>query len=146
MAPYRRDNRAGRHPFQLFTLYLAFITGVPTVLGLTPRPGSINEALHPAVAYGWALFLTVGSLTAIVGVFCRNRGLGLVLEQLGLGLVGLTSLIYVGCAIYVLGVDSAIQPIAIVAAFGASCLWRYGQLQRILNGVRTEQNRRDGQR
>lgn len=141
MSPLRMDRRlSGRHPFQIFIMTLCFVTGLPTVFGTAPRPGSIEEQLPDWVGFGWALVLTVCSLLAVVGVFLPDRGLGIVLEQLGVAGVGLGALLYVVCAVVTLG-EFQLQ-LGIVAGFGFACLWRWWQLQRILNVVAQESDRR----
>lgn len=136
MSPYRVDARlSGRHPFELFTLYLAFLSGLPTVIGLAPRPGTINDALPHWMAVGWAICLTVGSATALAGIYWKARGTGLILEQLGLAATGLASIVYAATAMYDIGL-AASTAAAIVGGFGISCLWRYKQLQDIIEEAR----------
>lgn len=136
--PYRRDARlSGRHPFELFSLVLGLATGLPITIGVAPEPGTINEVLPDVLAYAWACTLTVGSLVALAGVFWKDRGLGLILEQLGLAFVGLMCLVYGGAAVYVVG-ETAYFPAGLVASFGAACLWRYRQLQGIINNAQAQ--------
>jgi hypothetical protein len=79
---------------------------------------------------------------ALVGVYWKNRAKGLILEQLGLVLVGVMSLGWVACAIYYQGWGAGL-PGAIVGGFGLSCLRRYFQLQQIINAVEREEQRRN---
>lgn len=140
--PYRVDARmSGRHPFEIFTMTLAFATGLPTLLGIQERPSSVMTYLPHIVALLWAIVLTVGSAGALVGVWWKERATGLILEQLGLGLVGLGSVVYAGVAI---GRGIFLIPVGIVAGFGLSCLWRYFQLQSIVDSVQAEELRRKG--
>lgn len=135
MSPYRVDARlSGRHPFELYILYLAFITSLPILLRIAPAPGSVREALPALVPTVWALTLAGGSAVALVGIYWRERATGLILEQLGLALVGVASLIYCVSVLYVVG-SSAGFTVAIVGGFGVSCLRRYWQIQRILDDV-----------
>lgn len=135
MSPYRVDARlSGRHPFELYILYLAFVSSLPILFGLAPAPGSVREALPTIVSTVWALILAGGSLAALVGIYFRERATGLILEQLGLALVGVGNLIYCVCVLYVVG-ESGVFMVAIVGGFGVSCLRRYWQIQRILDDV-----------
>lgn len=134
--PYRTDARlSGRHPFEIFMLVLASLTSLPTVLGRAAKPPSITEALPPLAQFLWALILCLGSTGALVGIWWHNRATGLVVEQLGLALVGITSLIYVVVALFVTGLSI---PIGIVFGFGASCLKRWWDLQGVINEVSAE--------
>lgn len=146
MSPYRTDPlRSGRHPFELFVLTLAFLVSIPTILGATPTPGSINDTLPDWLALSWSVALAGGAGIALFGVFLLNRGVGIILEQLGLGIFAIASMVYTGAAIYSVG-WAALQPVGIVAGFGAACAWRYFQLQGVLNRAQAEQEKRDERR
>lgn len=133
--PYRVDARlTGRHPFELFTLYMAALVGLPTVLGLSPRPGSIDAELPPVVAFGWSLVLTLTALGALLGIYLPNRVWGLLIEQFSLVGVGAAALVYVVCALVSVG-GSAGYPAALIAGFGLACLRRATQLQSVINEV-----------
>lgn len=137
--PYRVDARlTGRHPFELFTLYLCALVGLPTVLGLTPRPGSIDAELPGVVAFTWSLVLALGATGALAGIYWRNRVAGLLTEQFCLVAVGSAALVYVTCALVAVG-ESAGYPAAMIAGFGLSALWRAVQLQSVINEVHTVQ-------
>jgi hypothetical protein len=139
--PYRTDaSMAGRHPFEIFTLILGFITGLPRLLGVTPAPNSITAVLPPVLVLAWSFVLVAGCGVALTGVWWRNRAIGLILEQLGLAFVGVACLVYSGVAIIALGPNASI-PIGIVAAFGVSCLVRWRQIQRTIDFVYGEEKR-----
>jgi len=143
VSPYRTDPlRSGRHPFQLFVLFLAWLVSLPTLFGAAPTPGSINATLPAWLAFSWSVALAAGAGIALVGVFLLNRPIGIILEQLGLGIFGIASVVYTAAALKSLGL-AALQPAGIVAGFGAACLWRYFQLQGVLNRAQAEQKRRD---
>jgi CHASE2 domain-containing sensor protein len=122
---------SGRHPFELFTLFLCVITALPTVLRLTPAPSSINMALPHWLVIAWSITLLVGSVAALLGVYWRDRRTGLITEQFGLAVTGAAALIYAGCIIAV-GTGGVI-PAGIVGGFGLACLWRWKDLQRIID-------------
>lgn len=134
MSPYRVDARlSGRHPFEIFTLFLMFITSFPTVLGIAPPPGSINASMPPWMVFTWSCVLLAGSTTALIGIYMRNRGIGLLTEQFGLAVVGVAACIYAG-AVAVVGFGGPVS-VAIVLGFGVSCLVRWYQIQKAVNGV-----------
>lgn len=146
MSPYRVDPRmSGRHPFELYILYLSVLTGLPVLLGITPRPGSINAVLPTWMAFGWSAFLVGGAIVTLAGVYWRERATGLIAEQLGLALVGVMSVAYSVCLVYIGGLDVALGA-AIVAGFGISCLRRYFQIQEVIDAVHEAEKRglRDG--
>lgn len=135
--PYQTDARlSGRHPFEIFILAFALAVTLPTVLGAAPRPGTVDEALPTAVAFIWSLVMTLGAAVALAGIAWRERGAGLIMEQLGLAAAGLASIVYGGCALYIVG-QAAGFPAGLIIGFGASCGWRYFQLQRIINRARS---------
>jgi hypothetical protein len=139
--PYRTDaSMAGRHPFEIFTLILGFITGLPRLLGVTPAPNSITAVLPPVLVLAWSFVLVAGCGVALTGVWWRNRAIGLILEQLGLAFVGVACIVYSGVAIIALGPNASI-PVGIVAAFGVSCLVRWRQIQRTIDFVYGEEKR-----
>lgn len=136
MSPYHAAGRlAGRHPFELFTLFLMVLSSLPTVLGLSPLPGSLAVELPHWLGFVWACTLLVGSLTAVTGMFLPSRRTGLLCEQFGLATTGVAAIIYAG-AIWAFGFGGPIL-IAIVSGFGLSCLARWWQIQRIINDVTT---------
>lgn len=140
--PYRVDARmTGRHPFELFLLALAFASGLPALIGATPEPGSIEAALPSWGAFLWSLTLVVGSGSALVGIYLRDRATGLIVEQLGLAFVGVAAVVYSGIILYVIGVG-ALFSAGITFAFGVSCLVRWRDIQNIIDAVHEEEKRR----
>jgi hypothetical protein len=140
--PYRTDaSMAGRHPFEIFTLILGLVSGLPRLLGVTPAPNSITSLLPPVLVLAWSAVLVIGCATALTGVWWRNRAIGLILEQLGLAFVGVACIVYSGVALISLGPNASI-PISIVGAFGVSCLVRWRQIQRTIDFVYGEEKRR----
>lgn len=148
MSPYRVDARlSGRHPFEIYLLYLTLLTSLPTLLGITPRPGSIEHAMPGWLQLAWSVTLTLGAANALGGIYLPRRDIGLIMEQLGLALVGTAAVIYFIVAIVDNGVD-ALQPLAIVGGFGAACLKRAWDIQSQVDRVHAEQlarERRDRQ-
>ena len=149
--PYRSDPmQAGRHPFELFTLFLALLTGLPTVLGAIPRPGTIEEALPDVIPVIWSWVLFLGAACALIGIYWRDRATGLIFEQLGLAFVGLASIVYsasiawetTGGGHVSLRQDALIGA-AIMLGFGTSCVCRYFQIQQTLDATHEVQVRRE---
>lgn len=141
MSPYRTDPQmAGRHPFEIFMLLLAAVTSIPSLLGAAPEPGSIEEALPGWASFSWQVALVIGSVMALVGIWWRERATGLILEQLGLALVGVAGVIYAFSVWSVVGVAAAI-PGGIILGFGIACIVRWRQIQRTINAVHAEEKR-----
>ena len=119
-------------PRALFILALCVVVGLPLVFaGATP--GTIAAQLDAAWVAIWGAMLSVGSLLAIVGV-ARQTVNGVILEQVGSVAVGFACLIY-AAAIWGTVQWAGSVPIAIVLGWGASCFWRWGQLQAYLHDV-----------
>lgn len=131
--PYRVDARlTGRHPFELYLLYLTFLTALPTLLGIAPRPGSITHAMPEWLAFSWSLTLTGGAGIALAGIYWFRRDLGLIMEQLGLALTSISCLVYAAVLLSQTGISS-LFPFAILAGYGVSCLVRVRHIQRFFN-------------
>lgn len=141
--PYRVDDRlAGRHPFELFTLYLAFLVALPTVLQIIPEPGSIRALMPAWLSWGWSATLLAGSVTAIAGIYWRNRITGLILEQLGLAGTGVGAAAYAVAVVYIAGTDGLIAG-AFCIGFSVACVRRYFHIQQTLDVTHEVQVRRE---
>jgi hypothetical protein len=136
--PHTTDARfSGRHPFQIFILFLILLISVPILFGVAARPGSITTILPPPAGLVWSIVLAAGSGAALHGVYWRDRGKGLIVEQFGLGLVGLASAVY-GTAILLVGPAGSAVATALTIGLAGACFWRYWQIQRLLNHVKLE--------
>lgn len=132
--PYRTDPRlSGRHPFEIYMLALAAVTGIPSLFG-APEPGSIEAALPSWAVFAWSLVLSLGSVLALLGISLKRRDTGLILEQLGLAFVGAASIIYAVSLWAVAGL-AALFAGGIVFGFGVSCLVRWKDLQETIDAV-----------
>lgn len=132
---------SGRHPYEIFMLILCLLTGIPTMMGVTPTPGSMESQVTPWVSCTWAFFLTFGAATALLGVIWpqpKDKELmsvtALSLEQIGLSAVGGAAIFY-GAAIYSSTGIKALVPLGMIMSFGAASIWRAWQLQRLLQGA-----------
>jgi hypothetical protein len=119
-------------PRALFILSLCVFVGVPLIFA-NATPGTIAAKLDAVWVVVWGLMLSAGSLLALVGAL-RQTVNGVILEQVGSVSVGFACVIY-GTAIWLaIGVAGSV-PIVIVAGWGVSCFWRWGQLQGYLRDV-----------
>lgn len=127
-----------RHPFEVFLLILSIISGLPVALG-NVTPGSVSAALSPWAQRTWGAGLTLGAIVCLLGILMTRPNpravtvsiTGMVIEQVGLVMVGGACMVYVAALIGYVGLD-ALVPASIVLAYGASCLWRWHQIQRLL--------------
>jgi hypothetical protein len=124
-----------RHPFQVFILSLCVISGVPIVIGLKPPPGSLQEFVPPLILEVWGFCLVIGALMGLIGAAWRDRGNGLIVEQLGLTLVGLACCFYAVILGYYTLDRGGLFSAAITLGFGLSCLVRAWQIQQYLKRV-----------
>jgi hypothetical protein len=96
----------------------------------------MEASLPKGLIFAWGVALTVGALLTLVGSFSNQKLKGLLVEQIGLALVGVAAVLYACVALVTLGFSSgAGVPAAIVGAFGLSCLWRWVQIQRFIKSV-----------
>lgn len=127
-----------RHPFEVFLLVLSIVSGLPVMLG-NVTPGSVAEALSPWAQKAWGAGLTVGAVVCLLGVLMTRPNpravtvsvTGMVIEQVGLVMVGGACLVYAAALVGYVGRGAGVSA-AIVLAYGASCLWRWHQIQRLL--------------
>jgi hypothetical protein len=110
MPSYADPFRAGRHPFQRYLLAVAIVGSLPLLFG-EPTSGSIEASLPAVAVLAWGILLTLGCLTALVGVYWplrepitpRSFVTALFLERLGLAIVWPTAFVYGGIILLVTG-------------------------------------------
>lgn len=110
MPSYADPFRAGRHPFQRYTLALCIIGTLPLLFG-EPTSGSIEASLPAVVVWAWGLLLTLGCAVTLFGVFWplrepitpRSFVTALFLERLGLAIVWPTAFVYAGIIVVATG-------------------------------------------
>ncbi len=125
------DREASAVPFEIVGLAFAVPVGLSTLIfGL---PSSIQIALPPLLQYGWAIFFTLGSAMALLGLVTR-RAAGIYMEQIGVLAAGTACLVYAAALLgrQDLQMFNAYFPATMIGAYGVACLWRGWQLQKIL--------------
>lgn len=128
--------KLSRHPFQIFVMVAAMLTGVPILLGGVPGPGSLRAALPPNGVYAWSALFCIGGILALVGASMRNRVNGLLTEQVGLGFVGSACLLYGGLLVVLVQWDRASVSIALLSALTVASVWRFIDIQLLLKRIR----------
>lgn len=123
-ARYPADPRA------VFILALSVFSGL-TALALDVAPQSLESVLPRWGVILWGVLLALGSIVTLAGM-ARQTVNGIVAEQVGSVMVGVTTIYYSVLALVVVGM-SVMQNIAIILAWGLACLWRWGQLQALIN-------------
>ena len=103
-------------PFELFLAVLCVVSGVPTLLGVIPRPGTLSAQLAPWLVFCWSFLLVAGGLAVIWGIVRRNESV----ERLGVSVLFPTALAYAVAIFATLGATGLIAA-CIVAAFGLAC-------------------------
>lgn len=134
--PFTQERLRSRHPFELFMLAASTTYSTLGLVNPEVRPGSVQETIGPAGTVIWYIFVLVGSVTALAGIFLRDRATGLTAEQVGLLAAGGATMFYAFIGIWVVG-GSASASASVLAGFASACLWRSMQLHRILTRVRT---------
>lgn len=120
-----------RHPFEIFLLIMLIFSVTPLLWG-APAPISIEALLPTPVIKLWAATASLGSLVALLGIIWPRRVIGMVIEQVGLVMVGVAACFY-GAAIWIVTGEVGRVPGAIISAFGLSCLVRWYQLQKLVD-------------
>lgn len=118
-------------PFEVVGLTAATMIGVVSLFA-DVVPSSIKDALPVPFQYAWAVTLFLGSLIALVGVvFGGTRGV--FFEQIGVFAAGAACLVYSAAVISWRPEVSSIMAFGMVAAYGFACMWRFGQLVRLVH-------------
>jgi len=136
-------NRYPADPRAVFILALSVFSGL-TALALETAPGSLESVLPSWAVTIWGALLSLGSLLTLAGM-ARQTANGIITEQVGSVMVGVTTIYYSIIALLIVGTE-AVQTVGIVLAWGAACLLRWAQLQVSINQAAAEARHRQIQR
>lgn len=126
---------AARYPADprvVFILALSVFGGLGA-LALNAAPESLEAVLPSWAVVTWGILLVLGSALALIGILIKTN-IGVLIEQVGSVIVGVTTVYYSTIAILLVGAD-ALQNIGIILAWGLACFIRWGQLQVLINDV-----------
>jgi len=123
-ARYPADPRA------VFILALSVFSGL-TALAVDAAPNTLRSLLPEWGVVLWAVLLSLGSLITLVGM-ARQTLNGIILEQVGSVMVGVTTVYYSVLVFIVVGRD-AVQTVGIILAWGGACFLRWIQLQLLVD-------------
>lgn len=128
--PFKPAARYPADPRAVFILALSSFAGL-TALALQAAPESLEAVLPRWGVILWGVLLSLGSIVTLGGM-SRQTVNGIIIEQIGSVMVGVTTVYWSVLAIRILG-SSVLQDVAIILAWGMACLWRWGQLQALIN-------------
>jgi len=128
--PFKPAARYPADPRAVFILALSSFSGL-TALAFKVAPESLEAVLPRWGVILWGILLSVGSVITLLGM-ARQTVNGIITEQVGSVMVGVTTVYWAVLAIRILG-SSALQDVTIILAWGLACLWRWGQLQALIN-------------
>ena len=136
----------GRSKFETLILLMCIGSGLPLMLGTRPAPTTLEAALHPAIVQVWGAFLVIGAMVALYGTWIwKPATTGLIIEEVGLAIVGFPAVIYAFILIAQAGVDKAAVAFAFVFGFGIACLWRYVDIWRYLRKLGKVKDKQEAQ-
>jgi hypothetical protein len=123
---------AARHPLVGFLLGLCVLAGV-TQLAAGAQPGSIQEQLDPKMQIFWSLFLVVGGLLSLVGIYWPGKNLKVSLELEGLGMIALAiaGVVY-AVAIIRIAPLSGMSSWSVILTFALVCIARRQRIENVL--------------
>lgn len=129
--PYTDPLTAGRHPFQIYLLALASLSGGLQLIGASP-PDSLDRELPEWQVLAWSWMLFGGAFGALIGSFWPREDYanGLTVERMGLMATGVSGCIYGTLLIYNVGMTGAIAG-GITIGFGLSCIIRARHIGKI---------------
>jgi hypothetical protein len=122
-ARYPADPRA------VFVLALSVFSGLTSLL-IDSGPATLESLLPSWAVTSWGALLMSGSAITLVGM-ARQTVNGIIAEQIGSVMVGVTTVFYSVVALAIVGIG-ALQSIGIILAWGLSCFLRWVQLQALL--------------
>lgn len=128
-ARYPADPRA------VFILALSVFSGI-TAIALEAAPESLQAVLPFWAVTLWGTLLCLGSATTLFGMLFQTDW-GIITEQIGSVTVGVTCIYYAVIALAIVGPD-ALQNVGIILAWGIACIFRWGQLQSLINHTALE--------
>lgn len=123
---------AARYPADprvIFILALSAFGGIGA-LAIDQGPGTLEALLPRWGVLLWGVFLVLGSALALIGI-SRNTLNGILIEQFGSAVVGITTVYYSILAFAYVG-WGAISPMSIILAWGLANILRWFQLQMLL--------------
>lgn len=132
-----------RNPFQVYLLAFALLSSLPATLGFTTPPATVVSAIGPQPARVWVTLLVFGSTTALVGmVWPRRVALvpvnGLLLEQVGLVIVGCATVFYTLVAITA-GGWATLPPLVTLLGFGAASFVQAWRIQKVIRSSQPQE-------
>jgi hypothetical protein len=126
--------------FQVFLLCLSVAASFGLLQG---NSGStvLDARLSNLAVVLWGAALVVGSLLAMVGIWCYRTParlfLGLYLERAGLLLVGTGAVVYSGVILYAAAHVSGVRwTVSVQMAYAAACFFRSWQAHRAIKVIR----------
>ena len=122
-ARYPADPRA------IFILAVSIFVGF-TALAIDAAPDSLNAVLPRWAVITWGAMLVIGSALALAGM-ARQTVNGIITEQIGSVIVGVTTIFYSTLAFIEVG-PNALQTVGLILAWGGACLVRWAQLQYLI--------------
>lgn len=133
-ARYPADPRA------VFILALSVFSGA-TSLALEAAPNSLEYLLPQWAVIMWGVMLVIGSATTLGGMAFQSLN-GIIVEQVGSVMVGVTTVFYSAIAFWVAGPD-VLSNVGIILAWGLACLMRWTQLQVLINSAHRREMKQD---
>jgi hypothetical protein len=122
---------------QAFVMALCLIFSIPVLLGESPAPGTLNDAMPSWMVVAWSIVLVLGAGTVLGSYFIRDRIVGIIVEQFGSVCMGVVALLY-SVAIFVIALDAGGGiPGAIVLGFAFARFYQVYQYQKFLNSVQS---------
>lgn len=120
-----------RHPLVVYLLGLGALSGATDLLG-QPTAGSIESELDPAARIGWALFLLLGCLATLAGMYWQgDQRTGLLLKRWGYLALTVAGTVYAVVLLGRFGVSALLLGM-IILGFAVSCGVMVRRLSRLI--------------
>lgn len=129
--------RAGRHPFQVYLLFLCVVSGLPILLGLAPDQESAITQLPEWQERAWGASLVIGATLGLAGSYfpVRFYASALTIERIGLIFCGSAGLVYAG--IVAATANNDLLTAAVILGFGIASVRRARDLGTVIKHAAT---------
>lgn len=140
---YSDPLHTGKHPFQIYLLFLSMVSGLPLIIWRPAGAVSMEDQMPDWMVLVWGCFLFFGAIIALVGVYWRGSRINaLTIERIGLELLSPAALVYALGVLMYRGMGAFVS-VCILFGFGLACLIRARDIRAIFRQAIRQVERED---
>lgn len=123
-----------RNPYELWLLAALFLSGIVFLLGLSPSPRAVQNALPALSRYLWNIQLVTGTTAVLIGMFWRQPVVARTIQIAGHVWTATGAFIYACVLFYYIGAVATLS-ILLLLGIAVAGLFKVLQLRRQINQV-----------